>query len=726
MIDPMLSDVPDDESAAMAVLVDPETGEMMEIDPETARRLAEEELEARNLQLQALQGELCKKRKEAIDGRKQSGIEDIWYEDEEAYEGIDDANRHEAKATSYRSKSDYEGGRESRKRAGSTVFLNITRPYVDAAAARVGDMLLPTDDRNWQIKHTPIPLLRELEPMAAAGNLPAQQAHQAIAAMEAQAKKAAEAAEKRIEDWLVQSQYHLEARKAIEDCARIGTGILKGPFPVVDGEGTESPATRCIDPWNFYPDPACGENIQHGGFVFERDLLTARQLRKLADQPGYLGDQIAKVLKEGPGKKYVEDEDARPVKDSDLFEVWYYYGELSADEMAACDCPCDDGLDAVMAQVTLVNDCVIRAAEDPLPDGGFPFDVLPWQRRKDFWAGIGVARQIRSPQRMLNGAVRNMMDNAALAAGPQFLSRLGLVTPADGNWDIIPRKHWFVNEDADVRELSAAFTTVTFPMLQRELLEIVQFAIRIAEDVTGLPQLMQGSQSTKTPETLGGMQMMNNNANTVLRRIARLFDDFITEPHIRRYYEWIKAYGRPEEQGDFSIDARGSSALVERDIQSKAIFEMGKMVLQPAFGVDPKKWMMEWLKSQRLDHHKFDLDEEQLKKMAEAPKPPPPEIIQMEIAKLKAQTEMQREQLRQQADMAEIQAKIQEADRQRQFDAAMKERDMQMRAMEFAEKKNMTLEQIKADLSKFALDSRLKQQLQINEMTVKNAHGSGL
>jgi hypothetical protein len=127
-----------------------------------------------------------------------------------------------------------------------------------------------------------------------------------------------------------------------------------------------------------------------------------------------------------------------------------------------------------------------------------------------------------------------------------------------------------------------------------------------------------------------------------------------------------------------------------------------------------------------LDHHKFALDEEQLKKMAEAPKPPPPEIIQMEIAKLKAQTEMQREQLRQQADMAEIQAKIQEADRQRQFDAAMKERDMQMRAMEFAEKKNMTLEQIKADLSKFALDSRLKQQLQINEMTVKNAHGSGL
>ena len=41
----------------------------------------------------------------------------------------------------------------------------------------------------------------------------------------------------------------------------------------------------------------------------------------------------------------------------------------------------------------------------------------------------------------------------------------------------------------------------------------------MAEDITGLPLIMQGSGSA--PDTVGGMQMVNNNASTVLRRIAR-------------------------------------------------------------------------------------------------------------------------------------------------------------------------------------------------------------
>ena len=36
---------------------------------------------------------VAKLRAEAIDARKRSGIEDVWLEDEEFYEGIDDANR---------------------------------------------------------------------------------------------------------------------------------------------------------------------------------------------------------------------------------------------------------------------------------------------------------------------------------------------------------------------------------------------------------------------------------------------------------------------------------------------------------------------------------------------------------------------------------------------------------------------------------------------------------
>jgi hypothetical protein len=71
------------------------------------------------------------------------------------------------------------------------------------------------------------------------------------------------------------------------------------------------------------------------------------------------------------------------------------------------------------------------------------------------------------------------------------------------------------------------------------------------EDSTGLPMLLQG-QLGKAPDTVGGMTMLNNNASAVLRRLARTFDDCVTEPHIRRYYAWLLQYGEDDEKGDFS------------------------------------------------------------------------------------------------------------------------------------------------------------------------------
>ncbi|MFN3377475.1 MAG: hypothetical protein ACK40S_13120, partial [Burkholderiaceae bacterium] len=145
-----------------------------------------------------------------------------------------------------------------------------------------------------------------------------------------------------------------------------------------------------------------------------------------------------------------------------------------------------------------------------------------------------------------------------------------------------------------------------------------------AQDVLGLPSMLQG-QNTHAPDTVGGMQMLQNNAGTALRRIARLFDDRVTEPHIRRYYEWLMLHGEDEEaKGDFVIDARGSTALVERDLQNQSIAQMGGLVGNPAFGIDPKKWFAELLKSQRLSPERFQMDERQAAAMATQPPPEAP------------------------------------------------------------------------------------------------------
>ena len=101
-------------------------------DAEIARR------EALAARVEALGNSLKKKRAEAIAGRKNSGIEDEWRIAEDAYQGIDDANRG---STAVGKPSSPNGGITSGQpvQVGtrSTIVLNITRPYVDAAAARV-------------------------------------------------------------------------------------------------------------------------------------------------------------------------------------------------------------------------------------------------------------------------------------------------------------------------------------------------------------------------------------------------------------------------------------------------------------------------------------------------------------------------------------------------------------------------------------------------------------
>jgi hypothetical protein len=684
---------------------------------------------------------LVSKRQEAITGRKNSGIEDEWTLAEESYQGVDDANR----AENLGKPSGHNGGYINsavRPAAGtrSTVYLNITRPYVDAAAAKVGDMLLPTDDRNWGISPTPVPAIAKVEESQELANTPMAQA---ILDLQAKAREACKGAERQIEDWLVECQWHAEFRKVIEDCARLGTGVLKGPFPTkrkskavkrIGGmtammmEERICPASQCINPWNFYPDPSCGEDIQDGSYCWEKDLISAKKLRELKGIPGYLSWQIDKVLEEGPGGKH-KTETFAPGKvkaqDDDQFEIWYFHGTASREDLEAAgvEIPGDQML-AVPCLVIMVNDCVIRAALTPMDDGEYPYDVMPWQRKPNMPWGTGIAIQINTPQRMINAGARNMMDNAGYSAGPQIAMRRDAVEPADGTWQITPRKIWFIKEGADVNAVQQAIVAINIPTMQQELLNIIQFALKMAEDVTGLPMIMQGQtgQQGRAAETVGGMQMLNNNASVVLRRIARLADDRVTERHIRRYYRWLMEFHDDDSiKGDFQIDARGSTALVERDLQNQTILGMAEMVLNPAFEVDPKKWFSEFLKSQRLDPERFQMDKEKLAEVqaAAAQQPQAPQIA---AAQIRAETELQKTQMllqakaqesQQEAELRMMQAQSEydrdtayvQAENQRtqiEHEAKMQElmlkRELAM--LDYANKREMTLEQVKADLAK--------------------------
>lgn len=671
--------------------------------------------DAREARIDSVTRLILRKRKRAVDYRRQCGIEIEWMRAEEQYEGIDDANREDVRYL----KSASPGGTpipadsSSTQATRSTAFLNITRPYTDAAVARMSDMLLPTDDRNWSIKPTPMPQLEArkgdmtpvpgmttrapapvpggagMQPGPPPGTLRPLTVADAIQEMLNRADDQAQAAQRRIDDWLVEGQYHGEVRDVLMDCGKYGTGILKGPTPVwrkgrkltidPNGGGVQleaikeiAPESQRVSPWNFFPDPDCGSNIHDGSFVLERDDIRAGKLRDLVGLPGYSAQRIQAVIAQGPDRKFesgngiVREGDQEAALEKEAFSIWYFYGEIDRADFDLLDAdPSDLALlmsddlltstgDMVPVIATLVNDEIIRVAYNPLDSGEFPYDTIPWQERRGVPWGWGVPYQIRTPQGMANAAVRNLMDNAGLAGGPILIVDQTKIAPADGSgsYEIGPRKVFVATEDAMGADVRTAIMTVDIPMVEAELLNIANFAFKMAEDVTGLPMLLQG-QLGKAPDTVGGMTMLNNNASSVVRRLARLFDDRITEPHIRRYYTWLLLYGPEDsEKGDMQIDARGSTALVERDVQNQAVAQLLPLSKDPAYDLSPARCLEEWLKSQRLNPDRFKPTDAERQRMAQQQPPPPPQVA---VAQIREQGANQRAQLAANVDMTRIQ-----------------------------------------------------------------------
>jgi hypothetical protein len=555
-----------------------------------------------------------------------------------------------------------------------------------------------------------------------------------------QQRSHAKEAEDRIYNWLRECHFRPELRKVIHDAARLGVGVVKGPIPIAskgvrvkktpDKQGVEievretiTPGLRWVDPWNFYPDPACGENICNGDFDFERDWMSERQVRDLKRIPGYIAAQIDLVLKEGPDKVNLSKEDGKPEQQTESqtkgrYEIWYYYGSITARELDAIERsagkekkgPLDKGKDAYVI-VTTINDHVIRAVINPLDSGQEPYHAMPWRRRAGHWAGVGVAEQLFVPQKMLNAATRAMMNNAGKSAGSQIVLDAKIVRPADGAWNITPDKLWLAKpgEDGEPIDVQCAFGMHKITNVTNELMEIVNYALKLAEESTSIPLITQGQTGQTTPETLGATQLQDSNANQLLRSVGYSFDDYITEPLIRQFHEWLLLDPDvpDEEKDEFKIDAHGSVALVERAIQDQTLLQMGNWANNPnnPYGIDPRKWFRQVAKAKRLNPEDLQFSKEEQQKRDELP---PPVAPQVQVAQINAES-------RKETTTATLQAKTATDEKKIATDATVELHDLQLKRelamLEYANREKVSLNDIKAQLAQTTMKLQVERQL---------------
>ncbi len=630
-----------------------------------------------------------------------------------------------------------------RQAEGSDLYVNITRNKTNAAEARLQDMLFPTDDRNWGIQPTPVPELENAKPgqMVQGANGESVDAGEVAEGLMREAREKAELMQSEIDDQLKESRYQVKARDVIHDAAVAGTGVIKGPVIVGRSrkrwdtleDGTSvltvkealEPSAERVDHWDFFPDMSA-RHIDEAEFIFERHLWTKRQLREFAGLPGALMEQVRAVVRGGKeagniAKDYTNDIRAITGVDSvtsdTKYEVWEYHGPISKSELLDAldesgdpmdEEEADELDDEVEAVVFFSGNSVLKVVPNPMDTGERPYSVFCWEKDESSIFGFGIPYLMRNPQKVINASWRMMMDNAGATVSDIIVANREIISPADGNWTSQPgkKKLYFLKDKT--RSVNEAFANFTIPNHQVELANIFNMARQLADEETNLPLIAQGEQSSHVTKTSSGMAMLMNSANIVLRRAVKNWDDDMTRPTITRFYDWNMQYSQKAEiKGDYTVDARGSGALLVREKQQENLMVYANLSASNPELAMRRDWAgldKELAKALEVPHHSITLSDSEIdQKRKEAGEQASPEM-QMKMAEIQLkQQEAKREA---EKDQANFQLKQQQQQWEQQYKAAQLQSEQEKVMAELALRQNLTMTELE---TKLQLESRRRE-----------------
>jgi hypothetical protein len=483
----------------------------------------------------------------------------------------------------------------------SKAYLRLTRNKVRQVDARLGDLLFPGGgQKNWAIEPTPVPDVGEARRAAVERGLRAVQGREpasedVVERLRRGASTACERMSREMEDQLAQSRYRETVAAVIHSGNLYGTGVLKGPLVECRTRSRWVPADKAgrawtrrgreelrpflefVPLWDVYPDMEA-TSLADARYVFQRHCMARADLQALAARPDFDAEAVQAHLRDHPrgdaGRKTHEQALRSMAADGatwgaggeDRYEVLEYWGHVRGEELAACGCDLDgaDPAADLPATVWLLGDRVVKAAPAPLEDLRLPYHFYHFDKDETCIFGEGVAALMRDAQQLFNASVRAMLDNAAIAAGPQVEVNLDLLPENEDPTDLHPFRIW-LRSGLGSEAANPAVRVVSLPSHTQEFMAMAKLFEGYADQTAAAPGLTgEGQQAARTAR---GLSMLMSSASVTLKDQVRQFDDGVTRPFISALYHWNMLFNpRADIKGDFQVQARGWTALVAKEL----------------------------------------------------------------------------------------------------------------------------------------------------------------
>jgi hypothetical protein len=620
---------------------------------------------------------------------------------------------------------------------GSRAYVPLTRRVVNIVEARLTDLLFPTDDRNWAVDPSPVPMLVQAEalagqlppdepvPFGAGGEpVPASAVALAIRELREEARSKADNMQREVDDQLRQANYAAVSRSVIHEAMVLGTGVVKGPMVLnrrkrvwitEDGRSTVkwmedlSPTAVQTSVWDFFPDMS-SRTIKDCESVVERHYMTKAEMAKLARQPGFeIGaEAIRDLLKRDPAHTRDSNRDALREKSGTQgvhdprYLLLEYHGPVELEELKACGCEVgDDPLEVYEGIVWALEDgTVIKAVVNPMDTEERPYSVYCWEKDPGSIFGFGLSHEVADMAEAACSSFRAALDNLGLTVGPQIVVNSKLIRPRNNKWVIEPNKIWeMIKADADAR---AAFAFFQIDGRLNELLGVFDRSKQMIDDLAGPVMAMQGQEAPSYLDTARGASIAYNAANIWMRRAVRNWDDDVSSTLPSRFIDWNMQYNpKPEIKGDLMATARGTTALLEAEGQmTKVGIFLGAAKDVPMPFKRRINQLRAMARSMRLDAVDLLPDDAEVKQLGDKiDNAPPPTDPAVERIKLR------------QAEIADNAA-------QREHELLIENGRNQLRLAEIASREGLTMEQAR---QKYEIEA-LKAQAQLEDRREERSH----
>ncbi len=416
--------------------------------------------------------------------------------------------------------------------------------------------------------------------------------------------------------------------------------------PVFEQE--EAPSWKYVTPWDIFTDYE-ETDLKKCHAVIHRQMLSPFQLvEMLKGKPGVFDDELRKALKDHENKSDPDSTAELPPALRDVpnkkQNVRYieYWGRIprsvvdefepaGGGEMWTLEAADDDEQEGDMIEclVGVVGDTVVRLAITG--DATVrPFFCAHWEDNFDGQGGIGIADNTEDVQKLRNGAIRMFFDNKALSANVMFAVKREMLAP-NVRKELKFKPGMTIDIDEECQDARQAIQQFTVHDVGESLISMLHFTSQWADDDSMVPKIQQGGEG-RSSETAFELSQRLEKSGKYLARVMRNYDNGLTEPIARWFYDWNMEDPAADGKGSYDVIATGFTSFQNRLEKLTAIRELLQVAMMlPEGNIKLMEIFKEIAKMSDVDPDQFIVSEQEAEEQGPNP------VQEAELRKLESE-----------------------------------------------------------------------------------------